>query len=143
MSQIEMPVPPPEPSPFSGPGSYEWEFNVAYYQSRGPKLQPFFYGRPGAMPGDQLSPADAMALADKLYQEVPRVPFDEEIDAEGMAPYSTMYERSVVYGYTRVPYGQGDLGPNIPVNDDDFKGPVVPGYLAVSIDIKDFPPYKA
>jgi hypothetical protein len=141
MTFTSLPDPPPAPSPFAGPDSYQWQFNGIYEKSRRPELQPFFYGRPGGLSGVQIDPADLMLLADHLYET--GVPFDEQIEAWGFDPYATMYMRKVRYGYDRVPVGTGDTNqpPNV-VTPADLHGPVVAGYLLVSIDIKDFPPVK-
>ena len=136
-----VPDPPPAPSPFAGADSYQWAFNAAYYKSRRPTLQPFFYGRPGGQPQTPLSDADRISLADHLYET--GVPFDEQIEAWGWDPYSTMYMRKVRYGYDRVPVGTGDTTqPPDVVNPANLHGPVEPGYLLVSINIADFPPFK-
>lgn len=136
---MTMPIPPPEPIPGGGPqDGYQFAFNENYYKTRRKELQPFFYGRPGAEAGTELTQDERVALANSLYHADPRVPFDEQIDFEGEDSYETMYQRKVVFGYDRVPYGQGTDGPVVPVDDSDFKGPVVPGYLPVSLDIADF-----
>jgi hypothetical protein len=137
---IVMPVPPPAPIPNPEDGTYQNLFDANYPKAWGPRLQPFFYGHPGGLMPDPISPDDAMALADELYKD--GVEFDQEICLNG-SPYENMYQRKVVYGYTRVPTGQGNDGPTIPINDADFFGPVVQGYLLVSVDINDFPPYVA
>lgn len=147
-SMISLPSPPPAPIPGGGPqDGYQFQFNLTYMKSRRSELQPFFYGRPGAEPGNELTPDEKLDLADRLYNggAIPTVPFDQQIEAWSFDPYSTMYERFVTYHYTRVPYGTGRFSPKPPVVVDpaDLVGPVVPGYLLVSVDIKDFPPYKA
>ena len=138
---MKLPDPPPAPSPFAGPDSYEWDFNENYIQTRRKELQPLFYGRPGSQAGEPLNQADRDTLSNTLYES--GVPFDEQIDFWGWGPYSTMYMRKVRYGYERVPVGTGATNPPpTVVTPEDLHGPVVPGYLLVSVDIADFPPHK-
>jgi len=125
-----MPTPPPPPGP---PNSdYQTAFNTAYYQSRSAQLQPFFYNRPGGETGTELTQDQRDALANSLTAA--GVPYDEEIDYQGEDPYETMYERVTIYGYTREPVGKGTQSGG-PVNDQDFVGPVVGGYLPVFVNI--------
>lgn len=138
---IKLPSPPPPPGP---PNSdYQNAFNIAYYLSRRPELQPFFFNRPGALTGVELTEPQREQLANDLYAE--KIDFDEEIDFRGEDPYSDMYGRKVLYGYERVPVGTGTTTqPDEVVTKQNLIGPPIPGkYLLVSIDIKDFPPYKA
>ena len=134
---MPMPTPPPVPYPGGGgSGSYETAFNTNYYQTRDPRLWPFFNQRPGAPGmGEELSSDERDALANALAAS--GVPFDEQIDYQGWEPYSTMYMRSQVYGMNRVPVGTGTQQGGA-VNPSDFHGPVGPGYLLVSVNIADF-----
>ena len=132
-------VPNPLPAPIAGGGpqdGYQFRFNTRYYQTRKQKLQKFFYGRPGAQPGAELTQQQRDNWADKLWRK--HVDFDEEVDYEGMEPYSTMYQREVVFGYQRVLVGTGTFTPNPPpvVNPADLQGPPIAGkYLLVTCDI--------
>jgi len=135
-----IPVPNPLPVPIAGGGpqdGYQFLFGVRYIQTRKQKLQKFFYGRPGAQPGAELTQAQRDHWAtNKLWKH--HVDFDEEIDYGGDDPYATMYQRQVVYGYQRVPVGTGTWTPNPPVvvNPADLQGPPSPGkYLLVTCDI--------
>lgn len=142
---ITMPTPPPTPLPGGGgiPGSYQNAYNTAYYKSRPPELQPFYYGRPGAEPGTPLTADEITALADDLADR--HIDFDQEVDYWGNDPYGTNFQRTQVYGYTRVPVGTGNLPePPVVVTPANLVGPAVPGvYIAVSVDIANYPPYKA
>lgn len=151
---ISMPSPPPEPiAGGGGPDSYQSQFNTAYYKHWRPELLPFFYGRPGADPvrisvppaveefAAELTQDQKWDLADSLAAR--GICFDEQIAAQGEDPYATMYGRKFRQGYQRVPCGKGrSTGMPAPVNPDDFVGPVTDGYLLVSVDIADFPPYQ-
>lgn len=133
---IPVPHPLPEPSPFAGGDDYETQFNTRYYQTRDERMAPLFYGRPGAQAGTELTQEQKWVLCDVLNKE--NVPFDEEIDAQSEAPYKTMYQRAVIYGYEREPRGIGrQVGEPKPVNKADFFGPVVDGYLLVTVDINE------
>lgn len=136
-AQIVVPNPLPVPMPGGGgTGSYEDDFNRNYMQTRDERLWDLFNGRPGCPgPGPELTQAQRDRLADALYAD--GVPFDEQVDYWGWEAYSTMYQRNQVYGFTRVPYGTGTKSGGA-VNPSDFVGPVVPGYLLVSVDINDF-----
>lgn len=146
---IAVPNPLPAPLPGGGPqDGYQFIFNQRYYARRDKALNPFSYGLAagqfGNLPG--LSQADLTALADGLYDQTTpgeaafgpnHVDFDQEIDYWQWDPYQTMYLRSQVYGYERVPIGTGNTTqpPNV-VNAADLQGPPVPGkYLLVTCDI--------
>jgi hypothetical protein len=146
-----IPVPSPLPPPQPGGGSqsgYQFQFNKHYYKTRVLALKPFSYGLAASEFPDaaQLTTDELNALADKLYdQKVPgaagygkhHVDFDEQIDYWQQDPYATMYMRSQVYGYERVPIGTGNTTqPTEVVNPADLKGPPIPGkYLLVTCDI--------
>lgn len=151
MSFEHIPVPNPLPAPIPGGGprtGYQWLFNQRWYKTRVLALKPFGYGLAAsefpdavALSGDELA-----ALADKLYdQTTPGQPvfgkhhqdFDQQIDFWQWDPYSTMYQRSVIYGYQRVPIGTGTTTqPPEVVNPADLQGPPEVGkYLLVTCDI--------
>jgi hypothetical protein len=149
MTHIPVPNPLPVPLPGGGPRSgYQFQFNRRYYRTRNLALIPLSFGLtasefPGAV---ELDPDDQTALADKLYdQTMPGQPmfgkghvdFDQEIDYWRQDPYLTMYMRSQVYGYQRVPIGTGNTTQPVEVvNWSDLQGPPEKGkYLLVTCDI--------
>lgn len=144
---LTLPSPAPVPQPGGGaPGSYEYEFNLAYIKSRRTELQPFFFGMAG-QPGDALSQPDKNALADELYAA--KIPFDEQIEMQSSTneAYGTMFSRAVIYGYKRVRVGTGTAPIQGVVDPEELRVPWDPSmegvWLPVSIDIADFPPFKA
>jgi hypothetical protein len=149
---VEIPVPNPLPAPLPGGGpqdGYQFRFNQRYYDTRSAQLAGFGFGL-AASPNNaqtKLSTDQLSALADALYDWVApggpgvygpdHVDFDEQIDYWQWDPYGTMYMRSQVYGYQRVPIGTGNTTqpPNV-VNPADLQGPPEPGkYLLVTCDI--------
>ncbi len=150
MDTIEVPNPLPVPIPGGGPrDGYQWLFNERYYATREAVLAGFSNGlAAGPNPSaPQLTTDELTVFADALYDWVaPGGPgvygpdhfdFDEQIDYWQWEPYATMYMRSQVYGYQRVPIGTGNTTqpPNV-VNPADLQGPPVKGaYLLVTCDI--------
>jgi hypothetical protein len=145
---ITVPTPLPAPLPGGGPrDGYQWHFNHRYYMSRETAKKPFSYGlAAGYYAKAALTPDELSALADKLYDQTTageagfgpnHVDFDQQIDYWQWDPYGTMYMRSQVYGYERVPIGTGNTSqPPTTVNPADLQGPPVPGqYLLVTCDI--------
>jgi len=146
---IEVPNPLPPPIPGGGPETgYQWSFNERYYLTRVLALKPFAWGDAASEAPNTtaLTSDQRTTLADKLYDyKAPggpgvygpnHVDFDQEIDYWGQDPYSTMYQRQVVYGYQRVPIGTGNTSqpPNV-VNAADLQGPPEKGkYLLVTCD---------
>jgi hypothetical protein len=150
------PVPDPLPAPIPGGGpesGYQWAFNRRYYVTRKKQVEPFGYGFAASPFAEtpQLTPDEAVALADKLYDwKAPggpgvygpnHVDFDQEIDYEGARtgegePYAIMWNR-VQLGYERVPIGTGaTTQPPEVVTPAELMGPPVPGkYLLVTLDI--------
>ena len=128
----------PAPNPLSGPGSYQAQFNAAYYASKPPAFAAFYQGRPGGAPGLPISQTAAWALAAQLMSSGAIV--DEEIDAEGMDPYTTMFMRQL-YGQTWEPSGLGSPYSTEVVTPGEYTGPVPAGAIKVSTLISDFPPY--
>jgi hypothetical protein len=149
MSKIVVPNPLPPPMPGGGPRTgYQWHFNQRYYARRIPALQPFSYGLAAAFFPNRtaLTQAQLTALADKLYDQTvagqpifgpKHVDFDEQIDYWQWDPYASMYQRSQVYGYQRVPIGTGNTTQPVEiVNPADLQGPPIPGkYLLVTCNI--------
>jgi hypothetical protein len=124
--------------------AYQTTFNTAYYASKPPAFQALYAGRPGAAmaASNGLTQDQAWALVGQLIAQGWTI--DEEIDAEAMDPYTTMFMREL-YGNTWEPAGLGEtqvtdisqpgavVQPNV--------GPVPPGQIKVSTMIEDYPPY--
>jgi hypothetical protein len=152
MNPTPTPVPSPLPQPLPGGGpqdGYQFIFNQRYYATRNASLRPLAFGiTAGLDPNvDALSADDQTDMANTLYDwKAPggpgvygpnHVDFDQQCDYWRNDPYGTMYMRSQVYGYQRVPVGTGSTAqpPNV-VNSADLQGPPVPGqYLLVTCDI--------
>jgi hypothetical protein len=135
-----VPVPNPLPAPIPGGGphtGYQFLFNQRYYDTREAPLAPFSYGLAASPNGGLtgLTGEELATLADGLYAQ--KIDFDQEIDFWQEDPYATMYLRSQVYGYQRVPVGTGTTAqPPVVLNPADLQGPPVPGqYLLVTCDI--------
>jgi hypothetical protein len=128
----------PDPGP---PNSqYQTDFNAAYYASKPANFQPFYYNRPGGQIGTERTPEQRMILADSLYAQ--GIIFDQQIDAEGADPYTTMFMRQVRYGYKWVPAGTGTLPVTSVVNDAALQGPPPTDgskYILVSCEIVNYP----
>jgi hypothetical protein len=137
METVHVPNPLPAPIPGGGPQTgYQFVFNKRYYKTRALALKPFSYGLaasefPDAM---ALRAGELTALADRLFQD--KEDFDQQCDYWIQDPYATMFERSQIYGYDRVPVGTGNLGTATVVTLADLQGPPVKGkYLLVTCDI--------
>jgi hypothetical protein len=134
------------PGVSSAENAYQTTFNTAYYASKPPAFQPLYANRPGAAmaSSDSLTQDQAWALVGQLIAEGWTV--DEEIDAEGMDPYTTMFMREL-YGNTWEPSGLGptqvtDISqPGAVVTPGMYSGPVPAGQIKVSTMIEDYPPY--
>jgi hypothetical protein len=149
MAQIPVPNPLPAPLPGGGPqDGYQFEFNERYYRTRNTALAALSFGIAASEFPDarELEQEDQTALADKLYDQTTpgqagfgkdHVDFDEQIDYWRQDPYATMYMRSQVYGYQRVPIGTGNTTQPVEVvNPADLQGPPEKGkYLLVTCDI--------
>ncbi len=127
-----------------GPGSYQSAFNQAYYESKNPVFWPLFAGRPDSKgnarwsPLQQLGQDQIWALVWKLIAVGWLV--DEEIDAEGMDPFTTMFMREL-YGNTWEPAGLGQRQSTQVLTPGMFSGPVPSGAIKVSTNVADYPPY--
>jgi hypothetical protein len=136
------------PGVSSAANAYQTGFNTAYYASKPPAFQPLYAGRPGAAmaSSDALTQAQSWALIGQLIAQGWTI--DEEIDAETMDPYTTMFMREL-YGNTWEPAGLGetqvtDIGqPGAVVTPGMYTGPVPAGQIKVSTMIEDYPPYPA
>lgn len=124
--------------------AYQTTFNTAYYASKPPVFQPLYAGRPGAAmaSSDALTQDQTWALVGQLIAQGWTV--DEEIDAEAMDPYTTMFMREL-YGNTWEPAGLGETQVTDPSQPGAVVqpniGPVPPGQIKVSTLIEDYPPY--
>jgi hypothetical protein len=111
----------PTPAPIAGGGgvvgSFQQDYNTAWYAWRPAAMQPLYYGRPG-VPIPQgsapLNQTQFQALIDHLVANVPvnpvtgaLVPIVEIIDYEGADPWTMNYVASQSYGDTWWPAGQG------------------------------------
>ncbi len=65
---------------------------------------------------------------------------DEEIDAEGMDPYTIMFMRAL-YGNTWEPAGLGAVQSSEVLTPGMYSGPIPAGQIKVSTMIEDYPPY--
>ena len=132
----------PTPGVSSAANAYQASFNAAYYASKPPAFQPLYNGRPGsAFPNAlPLTQDQAWALIPQLLAQGWIV--DEEIDAEGMDPYTTMFMRQL-YGQTWEPAGLGETQSSEVLTPGEYTGPVPAGQIKVSTMIEDYPPYPA
>lgn len=126
------------PGVSSSANAYQSLFNAAYYASKPPVFQPLYGGRPGCPITTQLTQDQAWALVGRLIAEGWTV--DEEIDAEGMDPLTTMFMRQL-YGNTWEPAGLGEVQSTEVLTPGQYKGEVPPGQIKVSTMIEDYPPY--
>jgi hypothetical protein len=130
----------PTPGVASAANAYQTAFNTAYYASKPPAFQPLYNGRPGsASPGAlPLTQDQAWSLIGQLIAQGWTI--DEEIDAEAMDPYTTMFMREL-YGNTWEPAGMGDVQSTEVLTAGQYTGPVPAGQIPVSTMIEDYPPY--
>ncbi len=143
----------PAPTPGGAGNSYQAQFNQAYCTSKNPALWPFYAGRPDTSGNARwsnltpLTPQETWALFARLLAL--GYVLDEEIEGEGLDPYTAMWMRSLVYGQTWEPAGTGDVQvtsvgqSGAVVTPGEFIGPVPPGQIKVSIMISDYPAYVA
>ncbi len=120
--------------------AYQALFNAAYYASKPPAFQPLYNGRPGAAnpSSNPLTRDQAWVLVGQLIAQGWTV--DEEIDAEGMDPYTTMFMREL-YGQTWEPSGLGMTQSTEVLTPGQYTGAVPAGAIKVSTMIEDYPPY--
>jgi hypothetical protein len=130
----------PTPGVSSPANAYQTVFNAAYYAAKPPALQALYNGRPGsAFPNAlPLTQDEAWALVGQLISQGWTV--DEEIDAEAMDPYTTMFMRQL-YGNTWEPAGVGMVQSTEVLTPGQYTGPVPAGAIAVSTLLNDYPPY--
>ena len=131
------------PNPIAGdggPNTYPSLYNQAYYESKNPVFWPLFAGRPDSKGNDrwsvltQLTQDQRWALVGKLIAAGWIV--DEEIDAEGMDPFTTMFMREL-YGNTWEPAGLGETQSTQVVTPGMFSGPVPNGAIKVTTNAAD------
>jgi hypothetical protein len=128
------------PGVSSAANAYQTAFNTAYYNSKPPAFQPLYSGRPGAAmtSSSPLTQDQAWALVGQLIAQGWAI--DEEIDAESMDPYTTMFMRQL-YGNSWEPAGLGAIQSTEVVTPGEYSGPVPDGQIKVSTMIEDYPPY--
>jgi hypothetical protein len=127
------------PGVSSAANAYQTAFNTAYYASKPPAFQPLYAGRPGAMASSApLTQDQTWTLIGQLIAQGWTI--DEEIDAESMDPYTTMFMREL-YGNTWEPAGLGAASSTTVLTPSEYSGPVPAGQIAVSTLISDYPPY--
>jgi len=126
------------PGVSSAANAYQTTFNTAYYASKPPAFQPLYGGRPGCPVTTELTQAQAWGLIGQLLAQ--GYVIDEEIDAEAMDPYTTMFMREL-YGNTWEPAGLGALESSEVLTPGQYSGPVPSGQIKVSTMIEDYPPY--
>jgi len=134
------------PGAASAANAYQLAFNTAYFASKPSAFWPLYAGRPGGPWSalTALSVAQTWALVAQLIAQGYIV--DEEIDAEGMDPYTTMFMREL-YGQTWEPAGTGNVQvssisqPGAVVTPGMFTGPVPAGQIKVSTMIEDYPAF--
>jgi hypothetical protein len=140
----------PAPTPGGAGNAYQGLFNATYYASKPSVFWSLFAGRPDTGRTDRwsnlapLTQAQTWALVAQLIAAGWAV--DEEIDAEGMDPYTTMFMREL-YGNTWEPRGTGAVQvtditqPGAVVTPGMYSGPVPAGQIKVSTMLEDYPPY--
>src|ERR1700676_1919138 len=125
-----------------GPGAYHSLFNQAYYESKNPVFWPLFAGRPDSKGNARWSavaaPTNPWTLVGQLIAAGWIV--DEEIDAEGMDPFTTMFMREL-YGNTWEPAGLGQVQSTQVLTPGMFSGPIPNGAIKVTTKIADLVPY--
>jgi hypothetical protein len=124
----------------SAANAYQTTFNTAYYASKPPSFQPLYGGRPGCPVTTGLTQDQTWALVGQLIARGWTI--DEEIDAEGMDPYTAMFMREL-YGNTWEPAGLGAIQSTEVLTPGEYTGPVPAGQIRVSTMIEDYPPYPA
>jgi hypothetical protein len=124
----------------SAANAYQTAFNTAYYASKPPAFQPLYAGRPSAAMSSSapLTQDQTWTLIGQLIAQGWTI--DEEIDAECMDPYTTMFMREL-YGNTWEPAGLGATQSTTVLTPGEYNGPVPAGQIAVSTLISDYPPY--
>jgi hypothetical protein len=132
-------TPAPTPGVTSDANAYQTAFNTAYYTSKPPAFQPLYGGRPGCPVTTGLTQDQAWALVAVLIAQGWIV--DEEIDAEAMDPYTTMFMRQL-YGQTWEPAGLGETQSTEVLTPGMYSGPVPAGQIKVSTMIEDYPLYQ-
>src|SRR5580692_10697297 len=134
-------------------------FNQYYYVSKNPAFWPLYAGRPdyadASMTTERmdrwanlpsLSISQSWTLVGQLIAQGFIV--DEEIDAEGCDPYTTMFMREL-FGNTWEPAGLGKTDvvsidqPGAVVTPGMYTGPVPAGQIKVSLMLSDYPAYVA
>lgn len=130
----------PTPGVSSAANAYQSLFNAAYYASKAPSFQPLYQGRPGAAnpEGLTLTQDQAWSLVGQLIAQGWVI--DEEIDAEAMDPYTTMFMREL-YGNTWEPAGLGEVESTQVITPGMYSGTVPSGQIKVSTLLSDYPPY--
>ena len=128
------------PGVASAANAYQTAFNTAYYASKPPAFQPLYAGRPGAAMSSStpLTQDQVWTLVGQLIAQGWII--DEEIDAECMDPYTTMFMREL-YGNTWEPAGLGATQSTEVLTPGQYSGPVPAGQIKVSTMISDYPPY--
>ena len=123
-------------------GTYQTLFNAAYYASKPPAFQSLYSGRAGSAmtSSNPLTQDQAWTLVGQLLAQGWTI--DEEIDAEGMDPYTTMFMREL-YGNTWEPAGLGAIQSTEVLTPGEYSGPVPAGAIKVSTLLSDYPPYPA
>jgi hypothetical protein len=128
------------PGVSSAANAYQTAFNTAYYASKPPTFQPLYSARPGAAmtSSTPLTQDQAWTLIGQLIAQGWII--DEEIDAESMDPYTTMFMREL-YGNTWEPAGLGATQSTEVLTPGQYSGPVPAGQIKVSTMIEDYPLY--
>jgi len=128
------------PGASSAANAYQTAFNTAYYASKPPAFQPLYAGRPGAAMASStaLTQDQVWTLIGQLLAQGWII--DEEIDAECMDPYTTMFMREL-YGNTWEPAGLGATPSTEVLTPGQYSGPMPAGQIKVSTMISDYPPY--
>ncbi len=126
------------PGVSSAANAYQAAFNIAYYASKPPVFQPLYGGRPGCPVTSGITQDQAWTLIGQLIAQGWTI--DEEIDAEAMDPYTTMFMRQL-YGNTWEPAGLGATQSTEVLTPGEYSGPVPAGQIKVSTMIEDYPPY--
>jgi hypothetical protein len=123
------------------PTSYQYAFDVAYYNSKPPSFQPLYNGLAGAQNATQpqLSQSDRVALLNSLFaQGLPVDPFIEG-GAGNVDPFTIHYVRQL-QGWAWVYPGTG-LQTSSQVLGMGNVLPAPPGAIVTDTNVNDYKPY--
>jgi hypothetical protein len=140
----------PTPGVFSLANQYQSAFDEAYYTSRPPSFQPLYYGRPGIIIPEGLSPLTQTQFAALIAELIAAPPVNpvtgqpcpiiEQIEYWGWDPYTVM-TLSAMYGNTYFPPGQGPAESTEVITPGEYSGAIPPGCNPVVTDYTKLTPW--